>query len=214
MDEQLVSRRGTLKYLGLLAGTEAGKAFLSEWLPGGAKLLATPGACQGEEPERSRSAGGLNQLTTYLPRFFKPEEFETVGILAEMIIPTDETPGAREAQVANYIDFITSSAAEFKPELQREWIEGLKLLDDLSRREHGQTFREISFPQREALLAEMSLPERDPQADHPGFRFYRLVKEMTVEGFYTSRTGLMDVLEYKGLTYLSSFSGCTHPEHH
>ena len=28
-----------------------------------------------------------------------------------MIIPTDESPGAKEAQVANYIDFVVFSAA-------------------------------------------------------------------------------------------------------
>jgi hypothetical protein len=34
-----------------------------------------------------------------------------------------------------------------------------------------------------------------------------------VEGFYTSRVGLVDVLGYKGLAFLSEFPGCTHPEH-
>ena len=33
----------------------------------------------------------------------------------------------------------------------------------------------------------------DPQAKHEGFAFFRLVKETTVEGFYSSRIGLMDV---------------------
>jgi len=36
---------------------------------------------------------------------------------------------------------------------------------------------------------------------------------MTVEGFYTSEVGLIDVLEFQGNTYLSEFPGCTHPEH-
>jgi len=37
---------------------------------------------------------------------------------------------------------------------------------------------------------------------------------MTVRAFYTSRVGLIDVLEYKGNTYLTEFPGCAHPEHH
>ncbi|MGH9326581.1 MAG: gluconate 2-dehydrogenase subunit 3 family protein [Terriglobia bacterium] len=236
MDDQVISRRNTLKYLSLLAGTEAGSAFLSEWLPAGTKLLAAPGARPGEEMGRAPAAGSTNQPAAYQPRFFKPEEFETVEILTEMIIPADEKPGAREAHVASYIDFVTASAAEFKPELQAEWIEGLKSLEDLSREKYGHTFRDLSAGEREALLTEMSLPERAPEAGHPGFvfhasrphldhattldlpanhpgySFYRLVKEMTVEGFYSSRTGLLDVLEYKGLTYLSSFPGCTDPQ--
>jgi hypothetical protein len=43
---------------------------------------------------------------------------------------------------------------------------------------------------------------------------YRLIKEMAVHAFYTSRVGLVDVLEYKGLAYLTEFPGCNHPEHH
>ena len=45
----------------------------------------------------------------------------------------------------------------------------------------------------------MSLPEGEPGPSHPGFGFYSLVKDTTVEGFYTSRVGLIDVLGYKGL---------------
>jgi gluconate 2-dehydrogenase gamma chain len=214
MDEHSVSRRNTLRYLSLLTGTEAGKAFLSKWLPGGSDRLEACEEHTRPTTDPSSAGGDLNQSAAYMPQFFKPEEFKTVEILAEMIIPTDDKPGAREARVANYIDFIVFSAAEFKPELQQQWIEGLRLLNGASRRKYGRSFHGISSGEQETLLTEMSLPERDPQANHPGYGFYRLVKEMTVEGFYSSRTGLMDVLEYKGLTYLSSFPGCTHPEHH
>jgi gluconate 2-dehydrogenase gamma chain len=214
MDEQAISRRNTLKYLSLLTGTEAGRAFLSAWLPAGTNRLD---ACEGHASSTAdppMPGGDREESAAYAPQFFKPEEFKTVEILAEMIIPTDEKPGAREARVADYIDFIVSSAAEFSPELQREWTAGLQLLDDTSRKKYGEAFNELSSEKREALLTEMSLPEQNAQANHPGYDFYRLVKGMTVEGFYSSRIGLMDVLEYKGLAYLSSFPGCTHPEHH
>jgi hypothetical protein len=36
---------------------------------------------------------------------------------------------------------------------------------------------------------------------------------MTVRAFYTSRVGLIDVLEYQGIAYLTEFPACTHPEH-
>lgn len=213
MDEHIISRRNTLKYLSLLTATQAGRVFLSEWLPGSANRLE---ACP-EHIHASHDPSGMvadPALAAYTPQFFKHEEFKAVQILAEMIIPTDDKPGAREARVADYIDFIVFSAAEFKPELQRAWAEGLQLLNDISRKKYGRPFQQTSSAERQALLTEMSLPESNPQATHPGYGFYRLVKEMTVEGFYSSRIGLMDVLEYKGLTYLSSFPGCTHPEHH
>jgi len=149
----------------------------------------------------------------YLPHFFKPDEFKTVESLTEVIIPTDDTPGAREAQVARYIDFVVSAAAEFEPSLQLQWTQGLQLLDSFSRDKYQRTFGEISTDDKQALMMAISLPEREPGTTHAGFEFYRLVKDMTVEGFYTSRVGLVDVLGYKGLAFLSEFPGCTHPEH-
>jgi hypothetical protein len=60
----------------------------------------------------------------------------------------------------------------------------------------------------------ISEAEHDRANDHEGFPVYRLIKEMTVHAFYTSRMGLVDNLEYKGLAYLTEFPGCNHPEHH
>jgi len=206
MNYQTVGRRTALKYFSMLAASAAGQEFLASWLPaaeGAAVAHAHHVAAQTADPS----------LATVGPQFFSPEEYRSVEILTELIIPTDDQPGAKEAQVARYIDFVVFSAAEFKPELQKEWSQGLAALDKLSQQKHGQAFRDLSHAQQEALLTEMSLPEHDPKATHEGFAFYRQVKEMTVEGFYTSKIGLVDVLGYQGRTFLPEFLGCTHPEH-
>jgi gluconate 2-dehydrogenase gamma chain len=216
MSDQLISRRSSFKYLGLLAATAAGREFLAKWLPSASSLSGAPG--RGDlvsMPGMHHGPPPPQPAEPYTPQFCKPDEFETVQILTEMIIPTDDKPGAREAQVANYIDFVVFSAAEFEPTLQRDWSEGLRWLDRESKRRYGKPFRQMAASDREQLMMDMSLPERDSSAPRtrPGFSFYRLVKEMTVEGFYSSRVGLIDVLEYQGLTFLSDFPGCTHPEH-
>lgn len=207
----MISRRKALKYLGFLGSTMAGREFLASWIP-----LSTVHA---DDPNGLHSIAGMHRMeeaavpANYTPQFFRPDEFQTVEILTELIIPTDESPGAKEAQVANYIDFVVFSAAEFKPELQREWSSGLAILDRLSQARFGRSFRDASHPQQVELLTEMSGPESDPKLQHEGFEFYALVKDMTVEGFYTSKIGLIDVLDYKGMNYMADFPGCTHPEH-
>jgi hypothetical protein len=205
-EDQIIARRTALKYLAILTGSAAGREFLAGWLPSARAASKPVMLGMHNAPPQERAA-------PYTPQFFKPKEFQTVVLLSEMIIPTDDKPGAKEAQVANYIDFVLFAAAESKPELQRNWTSGLALLDRLSQEKYGRPFRETSNADRERLLTEMSLPEHHPEASHPGFAFYRLAKDMTVEGFYTSRVGLVDVLEYQGLTFLSEFPGCTHPEH-
>ncbi|MBV9613559.1 MAG: gluconate 2-dehydrogenase subunit 3 family protein, partial [Acidobacteriaceae bacterium] len=77
-----------------------------------------------------------------------------------------------------------------------------------------QNFVRLTAPQQLALVEQMSQPEYDRAKTHPGFVVYHLVKDMTVHAFYTSRVGLIDVLEYKGNAYLTEFPGCTHSEHH
>jgi hypothetical protein len=69
-------------------------------------------------------------------------------------------------------------------------MDGLESLERLSRNKYRRSFHELSGGEQEALVKEMSLPEGNVDASHPGYQFYRLVKEMTVEGFYTSRVVL------------------------
>jgi gluconate 2-dehydrogenase gamma chain len=208
---EVISRRGVLKYLGLLSATVAGREFLASWLPaptvrGDDNRLVTIAGMHHQDAEPEPAAA-------YTPQFFKPDEFRTVEILTAMIIPTDDAPGAKEAQVANYIDFVVFSAAEFRPSLQKEWIDGLAFLERESRRQFSKPFREASETDRVKLLTEMSAPERDANLHRDGFSFFATLKDMTVEGFYTSKIGLIDVLDFQGLNYMADFPGCTHPEH-
>src|SRR2546428_5261463 len=211
MDNRVVSRRGTLKYLGLLAASVAGRKFLASWLPspslhgaGRYGLVTIQGM--------NHSHDELERAAAYVPQFFKPNDFKTVELLIEMILPTDDKPGAKEAKVASYIDFVVFSAREFEPSLQREWSDGLVFLDRESQKQFGTVFRIALMAERENLLTEMSLPERDPGARHEGYGFFRLVKNMTVEGFYTSRVGLIDVLGFQGMNDTSGCPGWAPPE--
>jgi hypothetical protein len=72
------------------------------------------------------------------PKFFTPAEFAMLDELTETIIPSDDhSPGARAAQVAAYIDARVAEA--FEPKERDDWRNGLKLVDELSRKMHGVT---------------------------------------------------------------------------
>ncbi|MGH9502138.1 MAG: gluconate 2-dehydrogenase subunit 3 family protein [Terriglobales bacterium] len=209
MGQESYSRRSAVKHLALLMASAAGQEFLAGWLPSTNVLAAGSPNIQGMH----HIADVAKPSSPYVPQFFKPQEFSNIEILTEMIIPHDDKPGAKDARVAEYIDFLVFSSVEFQPGLQRDWTDGLALLEQLCQKEFGRAFAELGDAQRHNLMTSMSLPEVDPHARHEGFAFFRLLKETTVEGFYTSRPGLIDTLEYQGLTYLAEFPGCTHPEH-
>jgi Gluconate 2-dehydrogenase subunit 3 len=43
--------------------------------------------------------------------------------------------------------------------------------------------------------------------------FSKLLKTLTVDGYYTSKEGLTQELGWHGNTFVADFKGCTHPEH-
>src|SRR5574337_1171915 len=140
MVDEINSRRSALKYLGMLVTTAAGREFLAGWMPParaaeghGAASLHHHGVPAASVPDEK-----------YTAKFFSPEQFKAIESLTELIIPTDDQPGAREARVADYIDFVVFSTAEFKPEMQKEWTAGLAVLDQLSKQKHAQPFSELA----------------------------------------------------------------------
>lgn len=176
--------------------------FLSAWLRS-AEVSAhaythSAGANAPPEPDR---------WTGYKPGFFTPQQFKTLDIFTAILIPSDDTPGAREAHVTTFIDFVVNAAAEYAPEMQKEWRNAADWLGTSG-------FAEMQPEAQLKFVEQISAPERDRSQTHAGFAAYRLIKDMTVRAFYTSRVGLIDVLEYKGNTYLTEFPGCAHAEHH
>jgi len=151
-----------------------------------------------------------DRISAKAPTFFDTHQYATITELASLIIPTDETPGAREAKVNEYIDMIVSEGSDSLKKLYRD---GLKWLDKTSRSRHGKLFIQLSNQQQVELLTEISHQMRNASANLPlQAKFFKQVKEATVDGFYTSKIGL-DELGYKGNTVLDEFPGCTHPEH-
>ena len=179
------------------AAVAGGTEFLTAWLKG-----AEPETPQ-EHMHGSNSAAPpeKDRWTSYNPKFFSRDEFAILDSFTAILIPTDETPGAREAHVAAFIDFVVNAAAEYAPEMQAEWRNAISLL-------HARQFGQLSPEQQISLVQQMSGSKTSD-----GYHAYRLIKEMIVYAFYTSRVGLVDVLEYKGYAYLTAFPGCTHPEH-
>ena len=61
----------------------------------------------------------------YQPKFFDSEDFAALEAFTEILIPTDETPGAREARCAQFIDFVLASSDEAP---RKEWREAMRAL--------------------------------------------------------------------------------------
>ena len=56
-------------------------------------------------------------------------------------------------------------------------------------------------------------PSATAGATHPAYAAYRLIKQQNTFAFYTSRTGMIEALDYRGNSYNAAFPACDHPEH-
>ena len=128
------------------------------------------------------------------PSFFTPVQFQLVSCLAELIIPTTDTPGAVGAGVPQYIDLVVNE----DPKLQAVIREGLDHLDKSG-------FLQLAAAQQVEALTALS------HADDPSF--FQAIKNLTADGYYTSRVGLLEELGYNGNAYLAAFPAFTIAEH-
>ncbi len=145
-------------------------------------------------------------LRDYQPKFFDARDFEALQAFTAILIPTDETPGAREARCAHFIDFVLQASAVHAPATQRQWREAMGAL-----RQAG--FHAADAPGRAVIVQAMAKPEHERGATHPAYSAYRLIKQQNAFAFYTSRAGMIECLDYRGNAYNATFPACDHPEH-
>jgi hypothetical protein len=174
-------------------------------LPGGAEFMAAWLKAQDHNHSANSTAPPQPPLLmNWQPKFFSAEDFAALEAFTEILIPTDSTPGAKEAHCAHYIDFLMT-ASDGLP-VQKQWHDAMSALKQAG-------FHDADAKGRAELVAAMAKPEVDKSATHPCYAAYRLIKQQNAFAFYTSRAGMIEDLDYRGNSYNLVFPACTHPEH-
>jgi hypothetical protein len=91
----------------------------------------------------------------------------------------------------------TSSKSCAKASMTVKNRSGVKgsVIDRMSQHYHGKFFVDSSSEERIAVLTILS--HNDQMTDLPEVRFFRELKHWTIRGYYTSKIGIHDELEYK-----------------
>jgi gluconate 2-dehydrogenase gamma chain len=147
----------------------------------------------------------------YRPQFFTAAEYEMVERLADIIIPSDATPGAKDAGVAEFIDFMVAN----DPDTQYGFRTGLTWLDAHGEQTAGKRFVQLTPEQQTSLLEPLGFKDKARPGQEAGRRFLSLIREYTVTGFYTSEIGFKE-LDNPALKFYSESPECPHkddPEH-
>lgn len=188
-----ISRRDVLRTLAMGA---AGGSVL-QVIP----LQAAEIAHQAVRKEKAAAPAGK-----YLPKYFTAKQYETLTSLCDTIIPKDEkSGGAVEAGAPEFIDLLTSE----NPEFQNRLGGGLMWLDSYCLDHYGKLYLESTPEQRKEiidLIAFRKNAKATPEL-HQGVAFFAFLRNMTCDGFYTSKIGIDD-LGYIGNVTRSEWPGC------
>lgn len=136
-------------------------------------------------------------------KFFSEEEFQTLTALVDEIIPATDTPSASQAGVPAYIDYVVTK----NPALASVCRNGL---EKLSRKK----FVAMNSGARAKYLSKLCHSAEVAKKKGDGEKFWIAIKNLTADGYYTSKVGIREELGYKGNSVLESFPSCdVVPEH-
>jgi gluconate 2-dehydrogenase gamma chain len=143
--------------------------------------------------------------TPAAPRTLDQHQYATVKIMAEMIIPKTDTPGATDIGAADFIDLLLT-----------EWYDGsardrfLSGLSDVDRRAQslfGKNMIDCSAAQQAEILralgeemAERTTREQAQEAPiEPELTeaFYPMLRRLTLTAYYTSEAGATEELHFE-----------------
>jgi len=200
----LISRRALIRSALALSATTAMRG-----LPFAQAVEAglTP-AARGEDGSKFLSD------PNWKPTFLNDQQNETLIALSDVIIPTTDTPGAKEALVNRFLDLLLSIEPA---ESQRQFTGALASMDRESQKQFGKDFHELAIQDQVWLVTPWSYPaDADPWVGEESSsnsvqqHFLRL-KRLIAYAYYGSEIGQKE-LGWDGEFTHGPYEGCEHED--
>ncbi len=129
-------------------------------------------------------------------KYFSAHEMETIAILCDLILPAHgEYKAASEAAVADFVEFIVKDI----PRHQLPIRGGIMWMDNFANESFGKNFKSCTSEECIILLDQIAYPEEAEPEVSQGVRFFSLMRNLTLTGFYTTKIGIEE-LGYQGNT--------------
>ncbi len=175
-----MNRRDALKY----TGTAFGFAVT------GGTFAAFLQSCQADPSDPSG----------WTPSTFTKSQVEMIGAIADTMLPTTDTPGAKDLKVHQFIDYFVSNALGAEDQAQAK--EGMALLE-----EHlGKDYASSSAEDQMAKLTSLNDSAIAATEPDPVLGTYIELKRLIIGGYFTSQEIGMEVLDYSPVP--GPYKGC------
>jgi hypothetical protein len=139
-----------------------------------------------------------------------PMSAETIAFLdevAETIIPTTNTPGAKAAQVGAFMNTMVTDCYDEKD--QKAFLDGITTIDQACEKAHGHGFMKATADQRKEVLTALDKEQKEynkNKKEGDGNHYFSLMKQLTLLGYFSSEIGATQALRYVAVP--GRYEGC------
>ncbi len=182
LDGERMHRRDAIKRVTVMLG---GLAFV-----GGSSVFAACGNDRSAAVSASKSGKNIGNFT--------PADVAWLDDVADTILPdTAKSPGAKAAAVGAYIAVTVTDC--YTAADQKVFRDGMTALDAACAKLHNTTFQKATPAQRLQLLESLDREAKtymDSKAANAPSHYFRMIKELTFIGYFTSEIGMTKALRY------------------
>ncbi|MDE3166697.1 MAG: gluconate 2-dehydrogenase subunit 3 family protein [Acidobacteriota bacterium] len=146
----------------------------------------------------------------YKRKVFDEQQWRTVRVLCDLILPADERSGSASAAgvpefIDDWLDFRRSEDGDDL--LLAQILGGLMWVDAESRLLFARDFAAAEPAQQKQILDRVAWPAKAAPADERWVAWFNHFRDLTVSGFFSSRVGVSD-LPYLGNRAVAEWKGC------
>ncbi|WPU92315.1 gluconate 2-dehydrogenase subunit 3 family protein [Mucilaginibacter sabulilitoris] len=150
---------------------------------------------------------GCKSTSKKVNELFDEDNVALFNEVSETILPATTTPGAKAANVGSFMALMVQDC--YTPDDQKVFVKGIADLDDASKKKNGKKFMEADAKQRTELLTELDAEQKaytkNKKPEDPN-HYFRMMKELTLLGFFTSEVGATKALRY--IAVPGRYDGC------
>jgi hypothetical protein len=168
---------------------------------------------------------GCKSTSKKVNDLFTEDHVAYLNEVADTILPTTSSPGAKAADVGRFMAVMVQDC--YTPKDQKTFVDGIAKLNDASNKKYNAKFMDLNTQQRTDLLVALDKEQKDYttnrnkqlEADRlnhnndPKYKapvvpnhYFRMVKELTLLGYFTSEIGATKALRYIAIP--GRFDGC------
>lgn len=128
---------------------------------------------------------------------FRQSDIELFDEIAETILPETSTPGAKAARVGPFVAMMVDEV--YYENDQQIFVEGIADLQTRCLQSYGAHFRIVTAAQRLELLEKLDAEQHaymQSRDDDTPVHYFRMVKELTLLGYFTSEIGYTQAMRY------------------